>query len=215
MSDFWTRRKSAVQAEERAQEAALAEADAQARETELAERPDEELLAEAGMPDPDMLADGEQVRAFMQSALPDRLKTRALRRLWRLDPVLANVDGLVDYGGDFTDAANVVENLQTTYQVGKGMLRAIQARAAEAEQEREEEGDVAAAEVPDQVRDGLAVLPASDDEAQPVVSADPASASEPGPCIDVAGSYETEQAAPTARRMVFSFKENATSPRKQ
>ncbi|WP_116598232.1 DUF3306 domain-containing protein [Primorskyibacter marinus] len=211
MSDFWTRRKSAVQAEERAQEAALAEADALAREAELAERTDEELLADAGMPDPDALMNSAQVRAFMQSTLPDRLKTRALRRLWRLDPVLANVDGLVDYGGDFTDAANVVEKLQTTYQVGKGMLRAIQARAADAEQMREEEGDVAtAAEVPDQVRDGLAVLPASDDEAQPVVSADPAPAPEPGPCIDIAGTYDTEQAAPTARRMAFSFKENAT-----
>ena len=43
----------------------------------------------------------------------------ALRRLWKVNPVLANVDGLVEYGEDFTDSATVVENLQTTYQVGK------------------------------------------------------------------------------------------------
>ena len=40
--------------------------------------------------------------------------------------MLANLDGLVDYDDDFTDAATCVPNLQTTYQVGKGLLAHIE-----------------------------------------------------------------------------------------
>ncbi|MEM7238949.1 MAG: DUF3306 domain-containing protein, partial [Pseudomonadota bacterium] len=45
-----------------------------------------------------------------------------LRKLWLTNPVLANLDELVDYGDDFTDAATVIENLQTVYRVGHGMI---------------------------------------------------------------------------------------------
>lgn len=125
MSDFWSRRKAAVEAEADAVEKARVEVEQATAEKALAERSDEELLAEAGLCDPDTLDNAEQVQEFLRSALPQRLKTRALRRLWALNPALANLDGLVDYGEDFTDAATVVENLQTVYQVGKGMLSAF------------------------------------------------------------------------------------------
>src|SRR3546814_8004411 len=46
----------------------------------------------------------------------------ALQRLWRLDPVFANLDGLLEYGEDYTDAATVVENLKTAYRVGRGFM---------------------------------------------------------------------------------------------
>ena len=121
-ADFWSRRRAAVQAEARAEEAARrAEEEAEARAA-LEARSDAEILAELNLPDPDRLQPGDDVAGFMARAVPDRLRRRALRRLWRLNPVLANVDGLVDYGEDFTDAACVLENLQTAYQVGKGML---------------------------------------------------------------------------------------------
>ncbi len=96
---------------------------------------DEELLAELDLPDPETLKPGDDVSAFMAKAVPDRLRRRALRQLWRLNPILANVDGLVDYGEDFTDGALVVENLQTAYQVGRGMLKHIAEieKSAEAE----------------------------------------------------------------------------------
>ena len=122
MSDFWARRKAAVAEEQRAEDEALQAEKAVAAEAELEERSDEELLAEAGLPDPDTVDDPDRIKEFLSSALPQRLKTRALRRLWRINPVLANLDGLIDYGEDFTDAAMVVENMQTVYQVGKGML---------------------------------------------------------------------------------------------
>ena len=70
------------------------------------------------------------MRAVLASAVPQRLKTRALRRLWTTNPVLANLDGLNDYDTDFTDAATCVENIQTLYKVGRGMVdRALEVPA--------------------------------------------------------------------------------------
>jgi len=86
------------------------------------DRPDEEVLEELGLPDPDTLKPGDNFAAFMAKAVPARLRNRALRKLWVSDPVLSNLDMLVDYGEDFTDAATVIENLQTAYQVGKGFV---------------------------------------------------------------------------------------------
>ena len=139
--NFWSDRKARVLAEEQAEEhAAVAEIEA----TELAAqeaKSDEALLEELGLPDPDELKLGDDVKGFMSKAVPDRLRRRALRQLWRLNPVLANVDGLVDYGEDFTDSAIVIENLQTAYQVGKGMLMHVQEMARQAEAKLEAEAD--------------------------------------------------------------------------
>lgn len=124
-SDFWSRRKAGVAAELDAQEVALVEAEQEEHEAQLAECSDEELLTEAGLKEPETLTSPEEVQEFLKSALPERLKIRALRRLWRLNPLLANLDGLVDYGEDFTDSALVIENMQTAYKVGKGMVQKI------------------------------------------------------------------------------------------
>ena len=79
--DFWSRRRAAVAQEAQAEQTA-------AQEAQVAERSDEELLQEAGLPDPDALTSPEQVQDFLKSALPNRLKTRALRKLWGMNPVL-------------------------------------------------------------------------------------------------------------------------------
>ncbi|MDA7426681.1 DUF3306 domain-containing protein [Thalassococcus lentus] len=134
MASFWERRRAAVEAEERAEQDALAQAEAQAREAALEEKTDEELLTELELDAPETLDSPEELRKFLTDAVPQRLKTRALRRMWRLNPVLANLDGLVDYGEDFTDSANVVENMQTAYQVGKGMLKHVEEMARQAEE---------------------------------------------------------------------------------
>ncbi len=140
-TDFWSRRKAGVEAEQEAEALAVAETEVARHEAELAARSDEEILEELNLPDPDTLNEGDDFKAFMSKAVPSRLRTRALRRLWRVNPVLANIDGLVDYGEDFTDASNVIENLQTTYQVGKGMLAHVEelARQQEAREETLEE----------------------------------------------------------------------------
>ena len=132
--DFWSRRKAGVEAEaqvpvqaQQAEEAAVLEAD-------QAEKTDIELLEELGLPNPDSMMMGDDFSAFMSKAVPDRLRRRALRRLWLANPALANLDGLLDYGEDFTDSATVIENMQTAYQVGKGMTEHVLEMVRQAEE---------------------------------------------------------------------------------
>lgn len=200
-ADFWARRKAAVQAEEAAEVAASEEQIAQAERQALEAKEDAEILAELDLPDPDSLKLGDDVRGFMAKAVPDRLRRRALRQLWRLNPVLANIDGLVDYGEDFTDAACVIENLQTTYQVGKGMLAHVQEMTRQTEAEAAE---------PDLAEDDPQAL-----TEDPVMAIDPPAetaeaATDPAPDIQLAAvpepeDDETDLPAPTPRRMRFDF----------
>ncbi|WP_417838324.1 DUF3306 domain-containing protein [Tritonibacter scottomollicae] len=141
--DSWSRRRAAVEAEAATEARAVAEVEVAEREAALADRDEAELLAELDLPDPDTLGAGDDFKAFLSDAVPARLKTRALRRLWLTNPVLANVDGLLDYGEDFTDAAMAVENIQTAYQVGKGMTAHVEELARQAElKAAAEAGDV-------------------------------------------------------------------------
>ena len=171
--DFWSRRRAGVEAEAEAVEARVAEA----QEAKLAERPDEEVLAELNLPEPEALDSPEAVQEFLKAELPQRLKTRALRRLWRLNPMLANLDGLVDYGENYTDAATVIENMQTVYQVGKGMLTAF------LEDEEDAADDLPAEEIEEE------------EEAPLIAAAEPAPLPEPEP----------EAPAMPQRRMRFEF----------
>ncbi len=145
MSDFWARRKAAVAAEAQSEEHEAHQAEV---EVSAADKTDAELLAEHDLPEPETLTAEDDFRPFLGDAIPQRLKTRALRCLWRVNPVLANVDGLVDYGEDFTDAATVVENLKTAYQVGRGMTRHVEALAEQAQAKAEAEAQVVADDDP-------------------------------------------------------------------
>jgi hypothetical protein len=78
---------------------------------------------------------GDDFSAFLSRAVPERLRRRALRRLWLSNPVLANLDGLVDHGEDLTDAAVVVADMKTSYQVGRGIVSQVLALAEAAEVE--------------------------------------------------------------------------------
>lgn len=118
-SDFWSRRKARV-----AREALESEAPEPIAPDE---RTEEEVLEELGLPDPDTLKAGDNFMAFMKEAVPSAIRKRALRQLWRSNPVLANVDGLVDYGEDFTGGTASGEKIKTAYQVGKGLLRHVEA----------------------------------------------------------------------------------------
>ena len=138
-TDFWSRRKAGVETEEK-----IALRDKDAEETavlqaEQAEKTDEELLLELDLPNPDEMKMGDDFSAFMSKTVPDRLRRRALRCLWLANPALANLDGLIDYGEDFTDSATVIENMQTAYQVGKGMTEHVLEMARQAEDQAKEE----------------------------------------------------------------------------
>ncbi|HAR52367.1 DUF3306 domain-containing protein [Roseovarius nubinhibens] len=211
--DFWSRRRAAVEAESQAQAQALSEAELAAQEAALAAREDDEILAELELPAPETLETPEAVRNFLKSALPMRLRNRALRQLWGMNPTLANLDGLVDYGEDFTDSATVVANMQTIYEVGRGMVK----RALDLPEEDAPEAEALVAEAEGEPE----VLAALDEEAEELAdelagAAEDAVPGE-GTAPDVADqrSQESEFAdAPEpmpapSRRMRFSFAQDA------
>jgi hypothetical protein len=202
-ADFWSRRKAKVEAEARAEARAAEAAEAAAREAALAEKTDEQICEELGLPDPDTLGAGDDFRAFMSRAVPERLRRRALRRLWTSNPVLANLDGLIDYGEDYTDTACVIENLKTTYQVGKGMFAHVEEMARQAEAR-------AAAEAPGAAPEPEAVAlaePEPEPEAEEPAPEPPArtDAAQAGPDGD------EHPALPPRRRMRFAFDHRAGS----
>lgn len=210
-ADFWTRRRAQVEAEAQAQ-ARAAEADTRAaQEAEVAERSDEELCEDLGLPDPDTMQPGDDFSAFMGRAVPERLRRRALRRLWRSNPVLANVDGLVDYGGDFTDSATVIENLQTAYQVGRGMTAHVEALARQAEadaQLAEQAAEDGSGPAPEEAETTAAT---AEDTAPETAEPEPAGPETVGPYV----WQDADRSGPDAdlsprRRMRFAFEDTAS-----
>lgn len=194
--DFWSRRKARVVEEEQADARAQEAHEMALRDAELAGKSDEDILEELGLPDPDSLQPGDDFKAFLARAVPDRLRRRALRRLWVSNPALANLDGLLDYGEDFTDKAMVIENLQTVYQVGKGMLSHVEELA----QQAAEDGDPPQAEPvpqePELAETELLVEPTP--ESEPETAAEPM-AQVPSPPED------DPSHTPPRRRMRFAF----------
>ncbi len=153
--------------------------------------PEEEILKKLGLPDPDSLTSGDDFKAFLAREVPEYLRQRALRRLWSSNPVLANVDGLVDYGGDFTDAALVPEVLQTAYRVGKGFLRDAVEPTDPAAEDADPQPDPAIAEAPEEENDAL----------EPAQATGPATADFGQMPADLADENAAEP--PRPRRMTF------------
>ena len=206
MSDFWSRRKAAVAAEE-AQDAAEVQERARAETAaELEAKTDEEILEELGLPDPSTLKPGDDFAAFLKDAVPDRIKKVALRKLWTSNPILANVDGLLDYGEDFTDAAVGAGVVETTYQVGKGMLAHVQEMARQAEEAARKalEGDE---EEAIEALDDAPEIDLSEEDPEPAVVADDVHVPPEYPSDDL-----HHEPAPKLRKMTFQFADAAPEP---
>ena len=115
----WSDRKlSAEQDEPESSSAGVEQAEEPADEFEG--KSDDEILSILELPDPETLTLGDTVEKFMDGRVTERIRARALRAFWKTNPVLANLDGLDEYWDDYTDAAMIVEDMQTLYQVGKG-----------------------------------------------------------------------------------------------
>ncbi len=105
---------------------------------------DPEVIAK--LPDIESLDEGSDFTPFMAEGVPEILRRRALRKLWRLNPVFAHLDGLAEYDEDFTIAANLLSEVKTVYKVGRGMVEREAPREtprqtdeSERAEEREEE----------------------------------------------------------------------------
>lgn len=191
---FWDRRRAAVEAEAEAN-AAAQQAAVELREQEaLAEKSDEDILAELDLPDPDTLAKGDDFAAFMSKAVPEHIRKRALRKLWRSNPVLACVDGLNDYDDDYLAGSYGNTPIQTNYQVGKGLLAHVLEVARTEELNADDQAPLDKEEKAAQ----------DDSDAHPVVAGET-------PVPDVAldkesAPQDTDDGRP--RRMVFHFDGN-------
>lgn len=190
----WSRRRAAVAAEAAEQERAAEEAIVAQEQAALSEKSDEEILEELGLPDPDTLVQGDDFKAFLSKAVPERLRKRALRNLWRSNPVLACVDGLNDYDDDYLTGSFGQGPISTSYQVGKGMLYHL------LEMERQKEADLVTvqeaplAEEPEEEIDGEEEFIAESE------------------AVDVAMSTDEDEEvliAPAPRRMKFQFEDDA------
>ena len=125
----WSARKSQIaRGEDVPDEVPAAETaeDAGVEGEEDAALTDAELLKKYDLPDPEAVTEESVLEQFLNGkGLPGRVRQMALRRLWRLNPLFGVVDDMVEYGEDYTDAATVIEGMQTAYTVGKGYAKEV------------------------------------------------------------------------------------------
>ena len=198
MQSAWSRRKAAVVAEAVAEERAAEEAVIAEQHESLAEKTDVDILEELGLPDPDKMARGDDFKAFLKKTVPEHLRKRALRTLWRSNPVLACVDGLNDYDDDYLTGSFGQGPISTTYQVGKGMLSHL------LEVERQKKVLLAPVEE-------VAALEPTEEKLdyEGEESLDQTYASQLTPCDSAIEMQEAEPTMTTPRRMTFHFEDDA------
>lgn len=177
---FFERRRAGLLAERQAEAAAVEVPEGVDEGPDLESMSDADILDLLDLPDPDTLKAGDNFAAFMAKAVPLHLRNRALHKLWRSDPVLACLDGLNDYDADYLTGSTGQGLIQTSYQVGKGLLAHVEKLAADAEQEAE-------------------TVRTDEDDAAP-----DAEAEEAAPVTVVAAEEDTPP-APSPRRMRFAF----------
>ena len=62
----------------------------------------------------------------MRPGVPEHLRTLALRKLWRSDPIFSTLDGLVEYGEDYSIATWPKGAIKTAYQIGRGFVNELE-----------------------------------------------------------------------------------------
>lgn len=191
---FWARRRAGVKAEADADKLAEETALEAEQQQALAEKSDEEILDELGLPDPETLSKGDDFTAFMTKAVPEHIRKRALRKLWRSNPVLACVDGLNDYDDDYLTGSFGNAPIKTSYRVGEGLLAHVLEVARQ---------DAAAAE-----EQTLLDKPDVLVEVDEAVSDEPEAITLPDP-DDVADDSVDDFDPPKPRRMAFHFDGNS------
>jgi hypothetical protein len=188
----WSMRKTHIAhglevPEEADDDAALTadDADHQAADSdEDAALSDAELLEKYELPDPAEIEEEAGLDKFFDGKTPERLRQMALRRLWRINPFFGFVDDMVEYGEDYTDAATVIEGMQTAYQAGKGYLKQLIEsdkddenleesispidQDAQADQELESDVEQQKSEVENQIDAGAEDPETSDQEAEKI-----------------------------------------------
>jgi hypothetical protein len=143
------------------------------------EAPQEVLRQDAPAPiDPKDLPDIASLDAssdytvFMRPGVPAHLRTLALRKLWRSDPIFSKLDGLVEYGEDYTIKSWPKGAIRTAYQIGRGFVNELEKLGA-AERPEQEVPPEPAEEPPDEPA-RIAVAPPEPSPAAPASPREPA-----------------------------------------
>ena len=144
----WSKRKQAVAAGEEVldvsphiAEAAPTDVPSEISEERAAELEANKVAAEAI--DIESLKYDSDFSAFFKDGVPSLLRQKAMRILWRSNPILANVDGLCDYDDNFADPALILKKFESAYRIGKGYL------FEDDDEESEEELETAAEDAQD------------------------------------------------------------------
>jgi Protein of unknown function (DUF3306) len=197
----WSRRRAAVLAEAEAEQAEAQNAARAGRQAQIraeqADKSDGEILAELNLKDPDRMQAGDDFAAFLRDEVPTHLRKRALRTLWRSNPVLACVDELVDYGNDFKAEALAAGVVKTAYRAGKGML----AHSQEMQRQRDAQNSPAPAKEAEAAEIQVTVEAETDDTG-PVASDEARAKITPEPVPEMA---EDPSPYNHRRRMRFEF----------
>ena len=136
----WSRRKLGDASDEPAPETPEPEiATSVVPEAETEDQGDPEVIAL--LPDIDGMDDSSDFKVFLQAGVPEALRRRALRKLWGVNPVLANLDGLNDYDEDYTQLHTLGRGMKTLYKIGKGFVT--------------DDSQAPAADVPSQIAESL------------------------------------------------------------
>ena len=76
----------------------------------------------AKLPPVETLSYDSDFKPYLASGVPEEMRREALHKLWRSDPVLANLDGLNDYDEDYSLIGKLPQAVSTLFQVGRGMV---------------------------------------------------------------------------------------------
>ncbi len=124
----WARLKAERARNEKTAPASAAVPEAQPK-TDSESRP----AAPEDLPSIDELTGDSDFTQFLKEGVPEELKRLALRKLWRTDPVFANLDGLVEYGEDFGAPFRNPGPVTTLFRIGRGMPGPGELETAKAE----------------------------------------------------------------------------------
>ncbi len=75
------------------------------------------------LPDIESLDESSDFTVFLKEGVPQSLRRRALRKLFRLNPIFANLDGLAEYDEDYHTVVDLPGGVKTLFQAGKGMVQ--------------------------------------------------------------------------------------------
>lgn len=158
----WSRRKQAMRGGRAAEPSAGPAEDKSADHRPPPPAPPD-AEAPPDLPAVDTLTKDSDYTGFLRAGVPEALRRSALRKLWTSDPVLANLDGLVEYGEDFGATFRAPGIVETVYRIGEGMP----------EPEREREHEKPSADAPPLPESGK---PASAGEADTAAAEPPSDA---------------------------------------